>query len=129
MKSNIKYESLAKWKYRLTAELTLQCSIRGIAARTEYIQLWDDGRLILRKGYAWNGATGAIDTENSQAGSAGHDALYQLMGLRVIPMEKRWMADMDLRRWCVEDGMSIQRAEAWFIAVDALGRFFADGRT
>lgn len=121
----IRYESLVKWKYRLTDELMLQSRIRGIAARTEYIQMWDDGRLILRKGYAWNGATGAIDTENSMAASAGHDALYQLIALHVIPQDKRWLADMDLRGWCIEDGMSTERADAWYTVVRTLGVFFA----
>lgn len=118
----IHYESLAKWKYRLTADLHLQCSIRGIACRTEYISLWDDGRLILRKGYAWDGPSGpTIDTEDSMRGSAGHDALYQLISLGVIPADMRIVADRDLRRWCIEDGMLETRANAWYSAVRAFG--------
>lgn len=121
----VHYESLAPWKYRLTDELVLHSCIRGVACKTEYITLWEDGRLILRKGYAWNGATGAIDTENSIAGSAGHDALYQLIALHAIPTEKRWLADLDLRRWCIENGMATERADAWFTAVRLLGESFA----
>jgi hypothetical protein len=121
----IRYESLAKWKYRLTAELVLQSRIRGIAARTEYIQIWDDGTLILRKGYAWNGASGpTIDTENSMAASAGHDALYQLIALHVIPVALRWQADMSFRRWLIEDGMSAARADVWYAGVRNFGGLF-----
>lgn len=121
----IRYESLAKWKYRLTAELVLQSRIRGIAARTEYIQIWDDGTLILRKGYAWNGASGpTIDTENSMAASAGHDALYQLIALHAIPVALRWQADMSFRRWLIEDGMSAARADVWYAGVRNFGGLF-----
>lgn len=118
----IKLESLAKWKYRLTADLDMQSSIRGIACKTEYISLWDDGRLILHKGYAWDGPSGpTIDTQDSLAASAGHDALYQLIGLGVIPQDLRILADRDLRDWCIADGMSSTRADAWFFAVRAFG--------
>lgn len=122
MREKIKYESLAKWKYRLTDDLELQCSVRGIACRTEYISLWDDGRLILRKHYAWDGASGpTIDTESSMRGSAGHDALYQLIRLRAIPVRLRDLADKDLHRWLIEDGMLAVRADYWYEGVRLFG--------
>lgn len=118
----IQFESLARWKYRLTEDLELRCSITGIACRTEYVSLWDDGRLILRKGYAWDGPSGpTIDTADSLRASAGHDALYQLISLNAVPADFRILADRDLRRWCVDDGMSTTRADAWFFAVRAFG--------
>jgi len=118
----MKYESLAKWKYRLTADETLITSIRGHACQTEYITLWDDGRLILRKGYAWDGPSGpTVDTEDSMRGSAGHDALYQLIRLRAIPADTRIIADRDLRQWCIDDGMPEIRADAWYNAVRIFG--------
>lgn len=122
----IRFESLARWKYRLTADLELLCSVRGIACRTEYVSLWDDGRLILRRGYAWDGPSGpTVDTLDAMRASAGHDALYQLIGLGVLPVDLRIVADRDLRRWCVEDGMPAVRADAWFFAVRAFGGLHA----
>lgn len=118
----LNYESLAGWKYRLTADLALVTTIRGISCRTEYVSIWDDGRMILRKGYAWDGPSGpTVDTADSMRGSAGHDALYQLIGLRVIPEELRILADADLRTWCMQDGMSELRANAWYKAVRIFG--------
>lgn len=115
-------ESLARWKYRTTRRLELRTSVRGYACRTRYIQLWDDGRLILEPGYAWDGPSGpTIDTADSLRGSAGHDALYQLISLRAIPGACREQADQDLRRWCLEDGMPTERADAWFAAVRIFG--------
>lgn len=118
----IQYESLAKYKYRLVANLVLQCSIKGVYCKTEYIELRDDGRLTLFKHYAWDGPSGpTIDTESSMRGSAGHDALYQLLSLKAIPMTLRVLADQDLRRWCVEDGMLPLRADYWYAGVREFG--------
>lgn len=118
----LRYESLAKWKYRLTDELVLQCRIRGVYCRTEYIELRDDGSLVLRKGYAWDGPSGpTIDTASSMRGSAGHDALYQLISLHAIPASMRARADLDLRTWCIEDGMLPFRADYWYEGVRAFG--------
>jgi len=118
----IHYESLCKWKYRLTKELVLLSSIRDEYVRTEYIELKYDGRLTLRKGYAWDGPSGpTIDTADSMRGSAGHDALYQLISLGAIREELRIQADADLRAWCMQDGMSELRANAWYKAVRIFG--------
>lgn len=118
----IQYENLCKYKYRLLADLVLQSSIKGIFLRTEYIELRYDGQLTLRKGYAWDGPSGpTVDTEDSLAGSAGHDALYQLLTLKAIPAHLREAADNDLRRWCVEDGMLPARAAYWYEGVRVFG--------
>jgi hypothetical protein len=123
---NIQYESLCKYKYRLLADLVLESSINGIFVRTEYIDLQPDGRLTLRKGYAWDGASGpTIDTDSTMAGSAGHDALYQLIELKAIPAKLRAQADDDLRRWCIQDGMHPARATYWHEAVRVFGGLFA----
>ena len=120
--NEIHYESLAKWKYRLTKYLHLQSSINVVSCKTEYIQIWYDGRLILSKGYAWDGPSGpTIDTKDSMAASAGHDALYQLIGMGIIHPRYRFDADQDLRRWCIEDGMTQARADAWYAAVRTFG--------
>jgi len=39
-----------------------------------------------------------------------HDALYQLMRLKLLPASLRETADMLLRRICIEDGMCRLRA-------------------
>ena len=107
----IDYEKLCKYKYRLLADLVLQSSIKDIFVRTEYIELRYDGQLTLRKGYAWDGPSGpTIDTKNFMRGSLVHDALYQLMRLKLLPASLRETADMLLRRICIEDGMCRLRA-------------------
>jgi len=81
---------------------------------TEFITLFTDGMLLIRKGYAWDGASGpAIDTKNIIRGSLVHDALYQLLRQGNLDMSWREQADKDLKRICLEDGMS--KLRAWYV--------------
>ncbi len=82
---------------------------------SDYIRLTADGRLGLRKGYAWDGPSGpTFDTLNFMRGSLVHDALYQLMREEYLDKEMyRQPADRLLRYMCRQDGMSWIRA--WWV--------------
>jgi len=82
---------------------------------TDYLALTDKGNLTIKKGYAWDGPSGlTIDTANFMRGSLVHDALYQLMRNGFINKDKwRESADKELRKICLEDGMSSIRA--WWV--------------
>ena len=112
------------YRFILTAPLVLDTNIIGRACKTDWIELLNDGMLIIADGYAWDGATGAINTKNSIAGSCGHDALYQLIRLGLLPRTKRLQADSDLRKWLIEDGMLERRAGIWFLAVRLFGELY-----
>lgn len=123
----ISYRRFAHKNYRfiLTAPLTLDTGIINRACKTDWIELKKDGTLIIADGYAWDGASGiAINTENSVRASCGHDALYQLIRLGLLPRTKRLQADSNLRKWLIEDGMSEFRAGYWFVAVRLIGELF-----
>ncbi len=79
-----------------------------------FITLSRTGELIIKKGYAWDGATFLPDSTTVMRGSVTHDALYQLMREGKLDRE-RWrnQADIDLKTICMEDRMS--PAYAWFI--------------
>lgn len=90
---------------------------------TEWITLDTDGTLTIRAGYAWDGASKALDSKSSMRGSLSHDAFYQLMRMGLLDRERwRAVADAELERICREDGMWGWRASAWHLAV----RVFAD---
>lgn len=89
---------------------------------TEWISLSTAGRMIIRKGYAWDGASGGIDTKNSMRGSLVHDALYQLIRLGLLPESEKDNADHILRKICREDGMDPLRASVWKKAVEYFGK-------
>lgn len=80
----------------------------------DYISLATDGTLTIRRGYAWDGPSGpTFDTKNFMRGSLVHDSLYQLIGEGLLPLSDREQADCELRRICIEDGMSAIRA--WWV--------------
>jgi len=83
--------------------------------KCDYISLDTHGLLTIKKGYAWDGPSGpTVDTANFMRGSLVHDALYQLMRMKLLSDEfHRKAADKELKRICLEDGMSSIRA--WWV--------------
>ncbi|MBU2571898.1 MAG: hypothetical protein KJ725_18085 [Gammaproteobacteria bacterium] len=90
----------------------------------QFIQLDASGNLLIRSGYAWDGASGpAIDTKNIMRGSLVHDALYQLMRYGLLSMAAhRDPVDRLLQRICIEDGMNKLRARWVYEAVKRFGK-------
>ena len=103
------------YKYQLTRNYIYKTAIKpDHSIITEYIQLGRNGKILIRKGYAWDGPSGpTIDTKNFMRGSLVHDALYQLMRYRELPLSCRKAADKELHKICVEDGMC--KARAWWV--------------
>lgn len=103
------------YEYQLADTYRLHVSIKPEdAISNEYLTLTSRGRLTIRKGYAWDGPSGpAIDTPNFMRGSLVHDALYQLMREKLLDQKWRDEADSELRRICLEDGMS--QIRSWWV--------------
>ena len=109
-KSGFKYQ-LAK-TYRVDTNIKRDDDAPNIA--TEFIMLNSEGRLRIKNGYAWDGPSGpTIDTKNFMRGSLVHDVLYQLMRMGTLDIKWRDQADKELKRICLEDGMSNIRA--WYV--------------
>lgn len=76
-----------------------------------FLSIDENGLLIIRKDYAWDGPSGpTIDTKNFLRGSLVHDALYQAIRLGALPKTFKDKADRELKRICQEDGMTQIRA-------------------
>lgn len=113
---HIKYTS--GYKYQSAEDYSLQTTVTGYDIDTGFIRLTHDGILTIKKGYAWDGASGCtIDTKSSMRGAEVHDAFYQLMRLDLIGQHNRIVADAYLRDICIEDGMWRWRAWLWYQAV------------
>ncbi|MEN6537961.1 MAG: hypothetical protein ABFD60_07745 [Bryobacteraceae bacterium] len=119
-KSHIKYR--AGYKYQLVEDYPLENEPPIILPWhppkdiiTEYIQFFRDGRFVIKKGYAWDGASGgARDTKTIMRGALTHDALYQLMREGHLDMDLyRALADWALWQTCREDRMWFLRA--WWV--------------
>jgi hypothetical protein len=108
------------YKYQLAEDYSIQTNIKPEKeVQSEYIILAPAGLLIIKKGYAWDGASGpTIDTKSSMRGSLVHDALYQLVRMGLIDTPNRDYADELLRKICIEDGMWRIRANVWWTIVD-----------
>lgn len=103
------------YKYQLAEDYSVTVAIRPPAPiDTEYISLTTEGVLTVRKGYAWDGPSGpTFDTRSSMRPSLVHDALYQLLREGRLPQEYRILADEELYRLALEDGMWRWRAWLW----------------
>lgn len=87
------------YKYQLQATYVCQSGIIPPAPIDdhEFITLSVDGTITIRAGYAWDGPSGpTFDTANFMRGSLEHDALYQLMGCGLLPIDFREAADRRL---------------------------------
>lgn len=105
------------YRYQLASDCVVQTEIFPLEnIVTDYVNLYKDGTLLVKKGYAWDGASGpAIDTKNFMRGSLCHDACYQLLRLGWLDPDCRDDADRLLQRICLEDGMT--RIRAWWVYV------------
>jgi hypothetical protein len=102
------------YKYQLSKDYHLSVDIYPLRlVATDWLELSVQGSLLIRKGYAWDGPTVAIDTKTFMRASLVHDALYQLMREGFL-LEERWRktADETMYKICLEDGMNWFRA--WY---------------
>lgn len=97
---------------------------------TEFITLTTSGELIIKSGYAWDGASGpTIDTKSSMRGSLAHDALYQLIRNGHLPNSLRNQADDFFYKCLIKDKMFKWRAMIWRREVKKYAGFAADPKS
>ncbi len=89
---------------------------------TDYIKFLRDGTIILKKGYAWDGATCFPDFKWIIRGSAVHDAGYQLLRLGLLPPEFKDKFDRELQTHCSEDGPAVLKP-VYYAVYQAVARF------
>ena len=103
--------------YRYVLVEDYGCRLAGVQASDVieiYYELHRSGYLIVRAGYAWDGASGpAVDSRSVIRASLIHDCLYQMLREGQLPQSDRAAADLEFRRLCLEDGMSALRA--WWL--------------
>lgn len=119
----IRYRS--DYKYQLASAYRIEIKIKPKAdIKSEFIDLDTQGRLTVKKAYAWDGPSGPVkDTPQNLRASLVHDALYQLMRIeRLKSRTHRRAADEEFKRICKEDGVSSRRASVWYKGLRAFGR-------
>ncbi len=94
------------YKYQLAKDEYYKTSFRPnrniVAPR---IRLNTKGIMRVREGYVSDGPSGpTFDRKTNLRAGVGHDALYQLMRMGLLPCNLWRKADRDYGRWLVEGG-------------------------
>ena len=110
--SKIRYRS--GYRYQLATSYSVFIGLLGYKIRTDFITLTESGWLTIRKGYAWDGATGLPSTPRSlMRASLVHDAMYQL--IRNGLFDRRDVADELFFEFAQEDGFMAAPLALWIV--------------
>ena len=114
-----------KYRYTLLTGLLIDTAIKNYEFEDTYFKLFKNGELIIFAGYAWDGASGAVNTNDFVLASLVHDVLYQSMRLKLLPHPIRPYADKLLLDIARANGMGWIRAHYSYLAVRAVGWRFS----
>jgi hypothetical protein len=109
------------YKYQLAEDYSVLTPIYpDNTIEHEFFTLTTDGLLLIRRGYAWDGASGpTFDTKSSMRPSLVHDCFCQMMRDRTLDFAT-WQKRVNklFYEMCIEDGMWRWRAALWYAAVE-----------
>lgn len=111
------------YKYQLAKDYYVQTTIfppKDIIH--QFFELYNNGWLLVKSGYAWDGATCFPDFKFIIRPSLGHDAKYQMLRLGLLSPEWREAADNDLRIECITDGASSLLAKLIYEGIRKFGQ-------
>lgn len=134
----------AGYKYQLVNDYRVQTDIRpDYNIMTEFIELDCSGVMLIRHGYAWDGPSNPIYClipffilkhliKTFMRGSLVHDVTAQLIRDGYLGEEWVTPSNRELKKICIEDGMTRIRAQAVFIGVEYLNnrswaKYWSDG--
>lgn len=122
--NQIKYREGYKYQLADSYRIKVDLTPFPLPVNLPFIRFTHAGELVIKKGYAWDGASGpTFDTLNTMRGSLVHDALYQLMREGCLdPDVYKDQADRLLQKILCEDGMSSIRAWMWYQGVKIGGK-------
>ena len=120
----------ADFKYQLAEDEWAYVNIcPEIDVITDFIELKETGWLRIKKGYAWDGASGPTwDDRTNLTPSLVHDALAQLIRNKKLPFRLVDRTNKLLGEMCISRGMWRIRAWAWVKALSLTHGRFADAR-
>ena len=108
-RDNIYYR--AGYRYQLADDYTVMTGIKGWKIVHKFFELDETGLLTIKAGYAWDGATKAIDTLSFMRGSLVHDVFCQAIKAGLLPWSYKENVDRELYKICLQDGMNRFRAK------------------
>jgi hypothetical protein len=121
---DIHYEDLGFLDdFILLKDVEIQTEVYGRQGKSKcgLVEIFEDGRMIFRKGFRWKASGPTIDTPPTRRASLVHDGLYVLRHSEVMLLEDRNLADLELYRIMIEDGCCEARARLWYLALREFG--------
>jgi hypothetical protein len=110
----------AGYKYVTSRKYEIQTPIKPPKAiKHDFYALYKNGKLVLEKGFAWDGVTGAPDYLRAMSPSAEHDALCQMMRNKTLDYDT-WQDKVNefFRDRLIQNGTWGIRAALWYSAVE-----------
>lgn len=116
----MKYENIEDFKYRIIKTFSIATPLRPLATvKGEFATLCTNGRLYIKKGFLWDGASGAIDTDNVMLPSCVHDVGCSWYLKKLIDIDMRHEFDDLFKTLLKKQGMNTIRVAAMYAAVRA----------
>ena len=94
-----------KSKFTVWEDCEYQTIVRDFRVSTRWYELYEDGRLFVRAGFPWDGATGAFDTDDILNASLVHDIICELVNEGLLPDWVQALGDEEFRRIAKKDSM------------------------
>ena len=113
-----------KYKFKVEENFSIELPFKIPDFEHEYASS-KDSVLSVKKGYAWDGASGPIiNTRDTLVASLVHDVLYQVMRLNLIKSSKenRQIADKNFFEILKMNGVNSIRRKVWYLAVRLFGK-------
>ena len=113
-----------KYKFKVEENFSIELPFKIPDFEHEYASS-KDGILSVKRGYAWDGASGPIiNTQDTLVASLVHDVLYQAMRLNLIKSSKenRQFADKNFFEILKMNGVNSIRRKVWYFAVRLFGK-------
>ena len=113
-----------KYKFKVEENFSIELPFKIPDFVHPYASL-KDGILSVKRGYAWDGASGPIiNTRDTLVASLVHDVLYQAMRLNLIKpsKENRKIADKNFFEILKMNCVNSIRRKVWYFAVRLFGK-------
>jgi hypothetical protein len=106
-----------KSKYTVWEDFSVKVIVQGFDVDGDFYHLHRNGTLDVKKGYPWDGPTGAISTPDFVKASCIHDILCEMVNELKVPSWVQSLADEQMRIVEKKEGMPALRRFWTYFAV------------
>jgi hypothetical protein len=108
----MKYTERKEWKYEVFENEWVDLKFDFGEIITEFFEIHGK-RMLIKKGYRWDGPTWAIDTKDFLLPSCVHDVICECIRKDLLPISRLSDGDKELRYQCIKKGM--WKVRAWWV--------------